>query len=137
MDVSRKPQNHVTTDFKSVLKHKIVYLPFYNSNFSLVKNNIDENANHFLVQTLYVNRMSRKPLQNWTLLQLAGKTKKWKNTAILSDNYHFVPAGAYGPQGIKLIKQIAKKYKKLCREHRYLIFVFKCCDKSSVIFLIF
>ena len=34
--------------------------------------------------------------------------------SILSDNYYFVPAGAktygaYGPQGIKLIKQIGKK----------------------------
>ena len=43
-----------------------------------------------------------------------GIQKKWKNTAILSDNYNFVPAGvktygAYGPQGIKLIKQIGKK----------------------------
>ena len=32
----------------------------------------------------------------------------------LSENYHFVPTGietygAYGPQGIKLIKQIGKK----------------------------
>ena len=119
----------------------MVYFPFYNSNFGLVKYNMDENTNQFLVKTLYVNRMSRKPLQNSALLQLAGKTKKWKNTAILSDNYHFVPAGHWCqdmcPHGIKLIKQIGKKYKKLSREHRYLIFVFKCCDKSSVIFLIF
>ena len=39
---------------------------------------------------------------------------KWKNIAILSDNYNFVPVGvetygAYGPQGIKLVKQIGKK----------------------------
>ena len=79
---------------------------------------MDENANQFLVQTLYVNRMSRKPLQNQSLLQLAEKTKNWKNTAILSDNYHFVPAGVktygvYGPQGIK---QIGKKIQEATDE---------------------
>ena len=82
---------------------------------------MDENANQFLVQTLYANRMSRKPLQKWALLQLTGKTKKWKNTAILSDNYHFLPAGvktygAYSPQGIRLIKKIGKKIQEATDE---------------------
>ena len=36
----------------------------------------------------------------------------------LSDNYHFVPVGiethgAYGPQGITLVKQIGKNFRKL------------------------
>ena len=36
----------------------------------------------------------------------------------LSDNYHFVPVGVetygtYSPQGIKLVKQIGKKYRML------------------------
>jgi hypothetical protein len=39
------------------------------------------------------------------------KVEKYSN---LSNNYHFVPEGvetygAYGPQGIKLVKQIGKK----------------------------
>ena len=40
-----------------------------------------------------MDQNARKPLQNLALLQLTGKTKKWKNAAILSDNYHIVPAG--------------------------------------------
>ena len=44
-------------------------------------------------------------------MQLAGKKKKVEKYSNLSDNYHFVVVGvktygAYGPQGIKLIKQI-------------------------------
>ena len=43
------------------------------------------------------------------------KVEKYSN---LTDYYYFLPIGvktygAYGPQGIKLIKQIGKKYKKL------------------------
>ena len=43
------------------------------------------------------------------------KVEKYSN---LSDNYYFVPVGietygAYGPQGIKLVKQIRKKYRML------------------------
>ena len=48
---------------------------------------------------------------------------------ILSDNYHFVPVGAetycaYGPQGIKIIKQIGKKIQE------------GTCEKLSNFFLL-
>ena len=43
------------------------------------------------------------------------KVEKYSN---LSENYHFVPVGvetygAYGPQGIKLVKQIGKKHQRV------------------------
>ena len=46
------------------------------------------------------------------------KVEKYSN---LSDNYHFVPVGietygAYGPQGIKLVKQIGKKIQEATSE---------------------
>ena len=64
----------------------------------------------------YVIRMLRKPLQKQGLLQQPWKIKKVDEYSTLSDNYHSVPVGAetygaYGPQGIKLIK--SKKYRKL------------------------
>ena len=50
-----------------------------------------------------------------------GEDKKVENYSNLSENYHFVPVGietygAYGPQAIKLIKQICKKIQEATGE---------------------
>ena len=44
-----------------------------------------------LVRTLSANRMSKKPLPKWALLQLARKTKKYKNKAICQKITIFCP----------------------------------------------
>ena len=58
----------------------------------------------------------------------AREDKKVEKYSNLSDNYHFVPVGVetygtYGPQGIKLVKQIGKKIQDAT------------CEKLSTFFL--
>ena len=53
------------------------------------------------------------------------KVEKYKN---LSDNYHFVPVGmktygAYGPQGLKVLKKIGKKIGEVTGEKRSTYFL--------------
>ena len=55
------------------------------------------------------------------------KVEKYSN---LSDNYHFVPVGVetygiYGPQGIKLVKQIGKKIQEATGEKLSTFFLFQ------------
>ena len=55
------------------------------------------------------------------------KVEKYSN---LSNNYHFVPEGvetygAYGPQGIKLVKQIGKKISRATSEKLSTFFLFQ------------
>jgi hypothetical protein len=55
------------------------------------------------------------------------KVEKYSN---LSDNYHFVPMGietygAYGPQGIKLVKQIGKKIQDATGEKLSTLYLFQ------------
>ena len=49
-DVTREPQNHITADFTTNFKS---VSPILLLNFSLVQNNMDENANHFLVRNVW------------------------------------------------------------------------------------
>ena len=74
--------------------------------------------------------MSRKLQQKWALIQLAGKTKKVEKYNNLSDNYYFVVVGvkiygAYGPQSIKLVKQIGKKIQDTTGEKLPTFFLFQ------------
>ena len=62
--------------------------------------------------------MLRKPEKMWGWQQQPGKINEMEKYSNLTDNYYFVPVGAetygaHGPKGIKLIKQIGKKYRKL------------------------
>ena len=55
------------------------------------------------------------------------KVDKYSN---LSEYYHFVPVGiktycAYGPQGIKLVKQIGKKIQDAKEEKLYTFYLFQ------------
>merc|ERR1739838_614258 len=66
------------------------------------------------VRTLCASHMSRKRLKKWARQQPEEKKKKVEKYSNLSDHFHFVPVGietygAYGPQGLKLVKQIGKK----------------------------
>ena len=62
------------------------------------------------------------------------KVEKYSN---LSDNYHFVPVGvetygAYGPQGIKLVKQIGKKIQEGNGEKLSTFFLFQSTLDSGI-----
>ena len=73
--------------------------------------------------------MSKKPLQKWALQQLEEKTKKWKNIATCQKITILCPwalrHGAYGPQGIKLVKQIGNKIQDATGEKLSTFYLFQ------------
>merc|ERR1711997_398110 len=74
--------------------------------------------------------MSRKHLKKWALQQPVEKKKKVDKYSNLSEFYHFVPVGvetygAYGPQGIKLVKQIGKKIQDATGEKLSTFYLFQ------------
>ena len=74
----------------------------------------------------FVNHTS-KNLQNKLALQLKKGKKKVEKYLTLSENYHFIPVGAetygaFGPQGLKLLKKIGAKIREATGENRSTLF---------------
>jgi len=74
----------------------------------------------------YVKKASKEACSE----QLIEKTKKIEKYSNLSDNYYFIPVGAetygaFGPQGLNLLKQIGKKIQVVTGEKRSTYYLFQ------------
>ena len=81
------------------------------------------------MRTLCASHMSRKHPKKWALQQ-PEEGKKVDKYSNLSDYFHFVPVGietygAYGPQGLKLVKQIGKKIQDATGEKLSTFYLFQ------------